>query len=73
MRTRGLKPSELARKAGLSTSYISEILNGKRGRRPSGRVVSALAAALNVDVEHLLDPRLYTHFVRKGENYADLE
>lgn len=67
MRQQGLKPAEVARKAGLAPSYVSEILSGTKGKRPSGRVISALARALGVKGERLLDSRRYQHAVHEGE------
>lgn len=67
MRRQGLKPAEVARRAGLAPSYLSEILSGTKGKRPSGRVIVALARALGVEGECLLDPRRYQHVAHERE------
>lgn len=49
---RGLTLRKLAEKAGLAPSYLSEI---EAGQKPgSVRMLRALAAALDVEVEHLI-------------------
>jgi transcriptional regulator with XRE-family HTH domain len=48
-----LTQAELARRAGVSPAYLSELESGA-GRRPSGRVLLALADALGVTVADLL-------------------
>jgi len=48
---RGLSQERLARKAGVSWSYVNLILNGYR--RPSVDVVTRLAKALKVSFEEL--------------------
>jgi transcriptional regulator with XRE-family HTH domain len=51
---RSLRASDLAKLAGLSPSYLSEILSGRR--QPSPVVTKALADALNVTVTDLSGP-----------------
>lgn len=53
---RGLKPKELAKKAGISVSYLNEIEKGKK--YPTNRKVIALVEALQVSYEELVSPRL---------------
>jgi transcriptional regulator with XRE-family HTH domain len=48
-----LTQAAVAREAGVSPAYLSE-LEGGAGRRPSGRVLLALAEALGVTVADLL-------------------
>jgi transcriptional regulator with XRE-family HTH domain len=50
---KGLSQAELARQAGLSAAYLSE-LEGGAGRRPSGRILLAIAEQLGVTVADLL-------------------
>lgn len=52
-RQRGYSLQEVARRAGLSASYLSEIENGKK--QPSVKTLEALATALNVSLDSLLD------------------
>jgi len=52
---RGLSPSELAAKAGVSKSYLSELENGTgRAQRPSADVLYRLGKALGVAMSDLL-------------------
>lgn len=44
----GLNQATLARRAGLSSSYVSELVNNKRGRRVSVMTAGKLAVALEV-------------------------
>jgi len=46
----GLTQAVLARRAGLSPSYVSELVNNKRGRRLSVLTAERLAGALQVPV-----------------------
>ena len=48
---RGLSASEVARRAGLSESYISRLMKGKR--RPSSDALERIARALGVSMEDL--------------------
>lgn len=50
---RGLSQGELARRSGVSWSYISFLEAGKR-KSPSVKIILALAGALAVSVEELL-------------------
>ena len=52
---RGLKQVELAARAGLQQAYVSELEAGKK--TPSLDALQALAAALDLDVGHLIPPR----------------
>jgi transcriptional regulator with XRE-family HTH domain len=49
MTEQNINQSELARRAGLSQSAVSRIVNGSRGARLAGTTVLALADALKVD------------------------
>ena len=49
---KGMKLNELARKAGVSPSYLSQIENGKRN--PSVESIKAIAAALDIAPEILI-------------------
>ena len=53
----GLKPAQFARKAGISKSYLSEILAGER--RPSPQLAEKIAKATKgeVSAESLVFPR----------------
>lgn len=53
MRSRGLRPSDLARLSGLSTGHVSQILKGERIRLEV-RTLVRLAKALDVPVQELL-------------------
>ncbi|APD10174.1 MULTISPECIES: helix-turn-helix domain-containing protein [Thermus] len=53
MRSRGLRPSDLARLSGLSTGHVSQILKGERTRLEV-RTLVRLAKALDVPVQELL-------------------
>ncbi|WP_423247973.1 helix-turn-helix domain-containing protein [Thermus hydrothermalis] len=54
MERAGLKPAELAHKAGLSSGTVRAYLSGARGKRPSFSVILALANALGLRPEDLL-------------------
>lgn len=41
-----ITPAELARKSGLSTGHVSDLLNGKKGKRPTLDTVLKLCSAL---------------------------
>lgn len=43
----GLSAAEIAKRAGIAVPTVHHILNGKRGSRPSPRIVHGLAVALN--------------------------
>ena len=49
---RGLKANELARRAGVSHGYLSEIENGKKDG--SFKTISAIAKALDIDIDDLV-------------------
>jgi transcriptional regulator with XRE-family HTH domain len=51
--TRGWSISKLARAAGVSQGYLSDVENGKIAS-PSGTAIGKLAEALNVSSDHLL-------------------
>ncbi|MBI4184896.1 MAG: helix-turn-helix domain-containing protein [Proteobacteria bacterium] len=51
---RGLSARALARKAGLSPAYLSEIETGRKA--PGARALKALAAALGVGLDDLVAP-----------------
>jgi transcriptional regulator with XRE-family HTH domain len=53
----GLTQAEVARRAGVSAPYLSE-LEGGHGRRPSGEVLLRLAEALGVTIAELLGREL---------------
>lgn len=53
----GLNQAEVARQAGVSAPYLSE-LEGGHGRRPSGEVLLRLADALGVTIAELLGREL---------------
>ncbi len=53
-RHRGIKAGDLARRAGISQAYLSEIEGGKKSG--SFKVVSALAQTLEVDLDDLVPP-----------------
>jgi transcriptional regulator with XRE-family HTH domain len=55
-RRRGWTQRELAEIAGVSTSYIVSLENGRRGRRPTPSVVRRLAHAFEMDPVDLIDP-----------------
>lgn len=52
-----ISQAELARRAGVSPAYLSELEAGA-GRRPSGRVLLSLAQALGVTIAELLGREL---------------
>ncbi len=76
---RGMSAVELARKAGINQSYLSQIENGKRS--PSTAVLSRIARALNLTTSELLGEvpeRLSPHLLRlldaaKGLNAAQVD
>ncbi|RJX25484.1 MAG: helix-turn-helix domain-containing protein [Desulfurivibrio sp.] len=47
-----IKMSELAKKVGISSAYLSQIENGKRN--PTIDTLKAIAKALNIDIEMLI-------------------
>lgn len=49
----GMTQADLARKAGVSAAYISELESGL-GKRPSGEILLRLANALDVTIAELL-------------------
>jgi len=53
-RHRGIKAGELARRAGISQAYLSEIEGGKKSG--SFKVMSAIAQALELDIDDLVPP-----------------
>lgn len=53
-KTLGLSQAELARKAGVSPAYLSELEAG-HARRPSGDVLLRIASALDMTIAELLD------------------
>ena len=53
-RHRGITASELARRAGISQAYLSEIESGKKSG--SFKVVSAIARALEIEIDDLAPP-----------------
>jgi transcriptional regulator with XRE-family HTH domain len=52
-RQKGMTQADLARAAGVSPAYLSELEAGL-GRRPSGRILLSIAEALGVTVADLL-------------------
>lgn len=46
--------ADLARRSGLSTGYVSNIINGQRGKRVSADVAHRLAGALKLGVRSIL-------------------
>lgn len=50
MRHAGLSQAELARKTGLSTGHIADLVNGVKGHRPALETVVRLSMALGKDV-----------------------
>mgnify|MGYP005849821369 CR=1 FL=1 len=56
MKERGLRVTDLARRSGLHTGHICDILSGRR-RKLQAATMYRLARALEVSVEDLLDTR----------------
>lgn len=50
----GMSQADLARKSGLSTGYVSNIVNGQRGKRVSAETAHRLARALRVRPTYIL-------------------
>lgn len=59
LETLGMTQTDLARKAGLSTGYVSDLVNGKRGKRLGGDVALRLSKALRVKPVFLLSTFAY--------------
>ena len=55
MKKAGVSQAQLARESGLSPSYISDLLNNKRGSRVSVTTIAALASPLKVSVAFLIE------------------
>lgn len=51
---RRLTQAELARRSGLSTSYISALVNGQRGTRMGNQAATAIGRALRVPRDFFL-------------------
>lgn len=52
LKGKGMTQKTLARKIGISVTYLSEIENGKS--KPSLKLLARIAAALNVSINDLL-------------------
>jgi transcriptional regulator with XRE-family HTH domain len=78
----GLSQAEVARRAGVSPGYLSDLEAG-RGRRPSGEILHRLAGALDVTIAALLgrdiappedprvEPSLHDFVIERGLSAAD--
>jgi transcriptional regulator with XRE-family HTH domain len=66
---RGISQGALAKTAGLTDGYVSQIETGSRGKRPSRDVVIALAQALKINPAELLQAADY-EVGRDGDDTA---
>lgn len=64
MQELGISQADVARRSGLSTGHVSDLVNGKRGERISAPTVARLSSALRVrpsfffrDDSHMRAPR----------------
>lgn len=64
MKEKGITQSELSRKSGVSTSTISDWKN--KNKMPSSNKLSAIAEALGVPIEHLVNDT-FDYINRKSE------
>lgn len=55
---KGISAAELARRAKITKSYLSEIESGGESKRPSGEVLFRLAEALGTTIADLLGKRV---------------
>jgi transcriptional regulator with XRE-family HTH domain len=55
MNQRGMSARALSRAAGLANSYVTQILNGDRGKRPTADSVLALGQALSASPAELAE------------------
>jgi transcriptional regulator with XRE-family HTH domain len=63
---RNMRPLHLARKAGVSSGYLSEVLSGKKGVDPALSVIQRIAAGLDMSTEAFINR--IEHLARRRKN-----